>query len=150
MLCQHDTAELKNTWLRKRKITTTIGISLRCLSFFEYTSVAISALYYYKNLYHTTNPNFFYGCTMSVIYVSGVISANISAKYMDRTRNLRSIVICLLSCNIVGNLIYTSTFSPWCPVIGRFVCGFSAGTSVCFSGKPTSLFLIDPGSFYLM
>ena len=127
------TTEL-NSWYRKRKITTSIGIILQCVAFFEYASITISALYYYKDSFNVANPNFYYGCVMSIIFVSGVVSVKFSGMFMDRTRNLRQITMFLLVCNIAGNVIYTMTFSPWCPILGRFVCGTSVGIEVIFSG----------------
>ena len=128
------TIELK-AWYRKRKITSAIGIAIQCLIFFEYASITISALYYYKDSFNVNNPNFYYGCVMSVIFVSGVISVRFCGRLMDRTRNLRQIAMSLMACNIAGNVIYTMTFSPWCPIFGRFVCGVSVGAEVIFSGK---------------
>ena len=136
---QNDLAELKKSWYRKRKLTTAIGIAQQCLIYFEYASVTISALYYYKNSFNVSNSNFYYGCTMAAIFVSGVISVKICGKHMDKTRDLRKIVMLLLICNIAGNLIYTTTFSPWCPIVGRLVCGLSTGGQVVFSGRKDHL-----------
>ena len=133
---KHETLdEIKRKWFRERKWTTAIGIAIKCLTFFEYFSISISGLYYYENSFNVSNPKFFYGCVMASIFVSGVISTYICGRYMDKTRDLRKIIIYLLICNIIGNLMFTMTYSPWLPVVGRFVCGISACSQVVFTGK---------------
>ena len=71
---REDETELKKAWYRKRKITIAIGIASQCFNYFEYTCLRISALYYYKNSFNANNPNFYYGCVISVIFVSVVVS----------------------------------------------------------------------------
>ena len=123
------------TWYQKRKITTIIGIGFRCTYSFEYASNAISAIYYYRNSFQTDNPKFYYGCSMAAIFASAVISSRLCGWLMDKTRNLRRIVLTLVLFNIVGNLLYTLTWSPWLPVLGRLVCGVGAGIGTVVSGK---------------
>ena len=137
-----DLEETKATWYRKRKWTTGIGIALKCLSFFEYGSISISGLYYYEYSFNVSNPKFFYGSLMSSIFVSSIISTYFCGRYMDKTRDLRKIVIFILICNIIGNLVFTMTYSPWLPILGRFICGISISAETAVSGETilTSIF----------
>ena len=121
-------------WKTKRKITTTLCIALQCLYTFEYTATAISAIYYYQNSFEVADPKFFYGCSVAAIYASAVMSSFICGRWMDRTRDLRRIVLTLLLFNIVGNLIYTLNWSQWIPVLGRFLCGINAAASTAATG----------------
>eukprot|EP00111_Clytia_hemisphaerica_P020359 TCONS_00059973-protein len=111
-------------WYQKRKITVNIAIAYKCFIYFEYWSIAISGIYYYRDSFNVPNPKFYYGCSVAVIFISGVISSFVCGRLMDKTRNMRGLVLNLVLFNIVGNILYTMTWSPWLPVIGRFVCGF--------------------------
>ena len=130
-----DIAEIKRSWYQKRRFTTIFGIAQQCLFYFEYSAIAISGLYYYQSSFGISHSNFFYGCLMAALFFSSIFSVYICGRIMDRTRELRKIVMLLHACNIAGNLIYTTTFSPWCPVIGRLICGISIGAQVIFSGR---------------
>ncbi|XP_066935298.1 uncharacterized protein [Clytia hemisphaerica] len=123
------------TWKLKRKLTVSIGIIYQCLYCFEYSSTAISALYYYKNSFNVENPKFYYGCSMAAIFLSAIISNYICGRVMDKTRDLRKVVLNLSLCNILGNLTYTLTWSPWLPVLGRFVCGIATGIGAAVTGE---------------
>ena len=119
---------------QKRKLTVSIGIIYQCLYYFEYSSTAISAIYYYKNSFNISDPKFYYACSMASIFISAVISNYMCGRIMDKTRDLRRIVLTLSSVNIIGNLTYTLTLSPWLSVFGRFVCGIGTGIGAAITG----------------
>ena len=131
--------EIKRKWYHQRKLATIFGVVQQCMFYFEYLAIAISGLYYYQTSFNVTNSNFYYGCLMSALFFSSIFSVYFCGKIMDKTRNLRGIVMVLHTCNIAGNLIYTSTLSPWCPIIGRLICGISIGAIVVFSGNARML-----------
>ena len=122
-------------WYQKRKITVSIAIAYKCFLYFEYWSIAISGIYYYKNTFKISNPKFYYGCSVGVIFLSGIISSYICGQIMDRARNLRRLISTLVLFSILGNLTYTMTWSPWLPVLGRSICGFSIGIMTVTAGK---------------
>ena len=126
---------LKQKWFFKRKMTTIIGMMHLCCYYFEYTSVVISALYYYKNVIKAENPKFFIGLSMASILVAGLISSYVCGRIMDKTRNLRAIGLIALLCGIFGNLVYCLSSSPWFPVIGRLLCGTNGSLRLIIAGK---------------
>ena len=126
---------MKLDWYQKRKVASIIGISYKCLVYFEYGATALSAIYYYKNSFNVTNPRFYYSFSLCAMYVSAVFSNLLCARLMDKTRNLRTIVLTLGLLNIIGNLTYTLTLSPLVPVVGRFLCGFTTGISTVMAGN---------------
>ena len=125
---------MKLNWYQKRRISSIIGIAYRCLYYFEDGAIAISAIYYYQNSFNVSNPKFYYGCSLASIYVSAVVSNFLCGRLMDKTRALRRIILTLGLFNILGNLTYTLTWSPWYPVLGRFICGFTTGITSVLAG----------------
>ena len=125
---------LKKNWFRKRKIMTILGIIQKCVYYFEYSAISVSVLYYYNNIIKVDNPKLFVGLALGAIFVSGTISTYICGRFMDKTRNLRGFGLLGLFCGMVGNLTYSLPFSPWCPIIGRLLCGLQAPIQSTFSG----------------
>ena len=125
----------KKRWYKQRSIIACYGILQNSLVYFEYTAVSISALYYYQEDFHLSNPKFFYGLSMSVMYVSVILSVISFAKYMDKTRNIRRIILVTVGLSLLGNIVYTMTFWRWLPIIGRFMCGFNEGARASIAGK---------------
>ena len=125
----------RQDWFKKRRFVTWFGLLQQCLVYFEYAAVSISALYYYENTMHVPNPKFLYGFSMAVTYVSVIFSVILFGKYMDRTRNLRGIVLLSISCSFFGNVLYTMSFNAWITVLGRFLCGLNEGARISLAGK---------------
>ena len=128
--------EAKARWYWKRKSTTILGIIIKCFSTFEYMGISISALYYYQNSFHVSNPSLYYGWCMGAIFLSGAASALWCGRYMDKTRNLRKLFLVLMGFGTLGNILYTFTFSKWCPILGRFITGLNSGALTALAGIP--------------
>ena len=128
-------AEMKDlNWYRKRKITSCICIAYKCIIYFEYWAIAISGIYYYKTSFDIADPKFYYGC-LAAMYIGSVFSNFLCGRIMDKTRDLRAIVLTMSVFNIVGNITYTLTWSPWLPSIGRLLCGSSIGMITAIAGS---------------
>jgi len=121
-------------WYRKRRQTTIIGTLQKCIFAFEYSSVAISALYYYENTFKVANARLFYSITMAIMYFSATTSAIFLGRYMDKTRNLRKIASLSFTLSLAGNVIYILPFSKYLPILARALCGFADGIQPAMSG----------------
>ena len=114
----------RERWLKKRK---SVFIAFCGISFglgFEISLMFPSLYFYMHDVIKTKNAKLFYGIALSAYPLSGIIGAFTIAKYADRTKHTRLVILCLLSCEIVGNFLYSLGYSPWCPVFGRFIAGF--------------------------
>ena len=133
---QNPNNPILKTWLRRRQSTFILGCVSVFLYGFEKTSVAISALYYFRDDFPTTdgNANVFYGMAQSALYISAMFSEPCVGKYIDRTRNLRGVVCLATFINITGSLVYTINISSWLPVVGRLICGISEPVFTSFIG----------------
>ena len=128
-----DATSLKE-WYAKRRMFTVIYTVQQCLLYFEYSAVSISALYYYKETFKVSNPNFFYGINMASLYLTAVIFVNLCGRFTDRTRDIRRVAFVTIAFSAAGNLIYTMTYSKWLPIIGRLLCGSGDGFRTAMAG----------------
>ena len=122
-------------WYRKRKMTTIIGLLHQAFIYFDHSAVSISALYYYQSDFKADNPNRLYGITMLAYSVSLLVSTPFIGNYIDRTRNIRRLILTTLMFSVLGNLIYTMSFSKYLPIVGRFLCGLNDGARSSLTGK---------------
>jgi len=127
--------EVYREWKHRRQIITFIGYFQAFLFGLEYTSVGVSGLYYFSNDIRPSNPKLFYGMSMGAVYASAIFANPILGKIMDKTRRLKFIMLVALSFGMVGNFVYTISFSSaWVPVIGRFITGVSDGCYPVMTG----------------
>eukprot|EP00111_Clytia_hemisphaerica_P001842 TCONS_00005171-protein len=130
-------------WKNKRWWMTLLTTIQSSLQFFEYSVFQITALFYFKKNFDLENPRLFYSISMGIIFASGLVSSVICGHYMDRTRDLRSIFIFTLTLNVLGNLMYTWTISPYFPVFGRFLTGFVCGVPTAATGEFSRVYRQD-------
>ena len=121
-------------WYRKRTWTTILATTQCAMLFFEYAAFQLSGLYYWERQFTVANPKFLYSISMGIIFISGVLSVPACGQYMDRTGDLRSLMIVTMTLNALGNLMYTFTISPYLPLIGRFMAGVNLGIQTAASG----------------
>ena len=133
-----DEDKILKAWYAKRRQTTIIGILQKCIFAFEYSSVAVSALYYYHNTFKVENARLFYSITMAIMYFSAAFSAIFVGRYMDKTRNLRRITMISALLSISGNIIYILPYSKYFPILARGLCGMADGIQPAMSGKKRS------------
>ena len=121
-------------WYRKRTWTTVLATLQCALTFFEYSAFQLSGLYYWKTEFTVADPKLFYSISMGIIFISGLLSVYACGQYMDRTGDLRSLMIVTTALMALGNLLYTFTISPYLPLIGRFLAGVNTGVQTAVSG----------------
>ena len=122
-------------WKTKRKVTTILAMFHVGIFGLEYSAITISALYYFKDTLHAQNPALFYSLAVGAMFSSATISSAVLGKYMDVNRNARLIVIGTVTMAVLGNFMYCTPYSPWIPVAGRFLCGFSDAIMPVMTGK---------------
>ena len=128
-------------WYKKRKISLLVTYMNTCLYKFEYTSIVISALFYYKYTIKVENPKLYYSLTLGAAFLLTPISSVIVGKYTDRTRDVRKVALILSFFNIVGNLFYVFPLFNWLPIFGRLLCGVPDGVKSALVGEYLSKFI---------
>ena len=131
---EQNDAEIQ-AWYRKRWWTTALAIAQTSMVYFQYSAFQISGLYYFQNEFTVENPKLFYSVSMGIFSLSALVSVIACGRYMDRTGDLRTIFMSTLLLNSLGNLMYTWTISPYFPLIGRFLAGFTIGIQTAVPGK---------------
>jgi len=126
--------EILREWYKLRHRTMIIGLLHKAIFIFEYSSVAISALYYYQHSIENENPQLYYSLCMGVVYVTAFFSSIYSGSYFDRTGNLREVVLLTILLSMFGNVLYLVSYSKWIPILGRALCGLSDGARPGFAG----------------
>ena len=126
--------QILKKWKRRRKITTILAMIHVGIYGLEYSSISISALYYFHNTLRMNNPTLFYSLTNGAMFTSATLSSVLLGKYMDINRNARLIIISTVLLAVIGNFLYCLPYSPWLPVAGRFLCGFSDATMPVMTG----------------
>ena len=130
-----DISQQKKIWYKRRNQAEWIGLIQQCLLYFEHTAVAISALFYYETLFNVDNPKLYFSLAMAMYMTAAMTSVTVCGHYMDRTRNVRRIALVTLAILVIGNLVYTMTYSKWFPILGRFLCGINNGSRTSLAGK---------------
>ena len=92
-------------------------------------------LAYLKTLVQTKNTHIWYGVISCSYYVMDIFSSFILAPYVDRTRNIRVIILLCICFIIAGNLVYVIHFSPYFLLLGRTISGIGAGWRPCAVGE---------------
>ena len=127
--------EAQEEWKAKRKQTyiayciVTFGLGL------EYSLVFPSLWFYINDIIQADYPKLFYGSALSAYPLASIIGAFTIGRYVDRTRRAKQVLILLLICEIVGNLLYSLYYSPWCPFFGRLLSGFGDVSNMVITGE---------------
>ena len=127
--------QILNAWFIKRRRTTILGVLQRSLFAFEYSAVAVSALYYYRYTLKVHEAKFFYSISMAVMFLTAASSAMVIGRYMDQTRHLRRLALTTAFFSVVGNIFYTIPYSRYFPIIARGLCGISDGIQPAMAGN---------------
>ena len=118
---------MTETWQKKRKCmfinhcftAIAYGISLHGYLPTEYL--------YLKETVKVERPEFYFGFSHFMLYLSSAISGIIASIYADYTKNIREICLFENVLNIIGNLMYSLYYSPYLILIGQLLIGSTAG-----------------------
>lgn len=114
----------EDDWLRKRRKTFYAFCGISFGLGFEISIMFPSLYFYMSDIIKTPNPKLFYGIALSAYPVSSIIGAFTIGKYADRTKSVRIVILYLLTCEIVGNFLYSFPYSCLFPIVGRLIAGF--------------------------
>lgn len=102
----------------------TIIFSLQCFCIgIDYSSSFISVWPYLKNMIKPESPKYFYLAICSSYHISAIVMSIILGKYIDQRGSVRKTFICVNMLMVIGSIVYVMPFSPWLPVLGRFIAG---------------------------
>ena len=123
------------SWKKKRSRTRIIANILIFLYGVEDQSLKITMIFYFSQNFNMTHleATFFYSIADTVFAVSNLISGAVFGRYIDKTRNLRFVILLNLVVLVLGNLMYSIPLAIWFVLLGRFLSGIneSLQTAVC-------------------
>ena len=122
-------------WYQLRKRLAIFACIQRGIFTFEFASIVISALFYYRLTIKPDNPVLYYSVAMGIIFLTAPCSAVYGGWYVDKTGGLRKFHIIANLFSIFGNLIYVVPYSKWYPILGRAMSGISDGIQPGFNVK---------------
>ena len=124
-------------WKRHRRNMTWISYFLILMYGFEILSVAVTMVYYLSLSFSMDNNKAsMYSCIIETFCGIGQLCGGmVFGRYLDRTRNLRFVVLANLVSIIVGNLLYSMPFHVGFLMVGRFLCGLNESLQTAFCGK---------------
>ena len=110
-------------WARRRKITLITFVVQSCCLGMEYSVTFLTLWLYIKELVKPNNPQLYYGL-ISASYITGCVFFSVTlARFVDHTRNIKVTFLVGNACLIIGNLLYSLPYSPWCLICGRLIAG---------------------------
>ena len=99
-------------------------------------SIRYSSQYlYFKDVMRVSNPDLFYGMSVSFIGITGVIFPLLISPYLDQTRNIKQAIFLVNILGFIGNLLYALPFSPALPLIGQLLAGTTPAFGVIAMGE---------------
>ena len=124
-------------WKRHRRNMTWISYVLILMYGFELLSVIITMVYYLSLSFDMDNNKAsMYTCIIETFCAVGQLSGSmVIGRYLDRTRNLRFVVLINLVFIIVGNMLYSMPFHVAFLMVGRFLCGLNESLQTALCGK---------------
>ena len=113
-------------WLKQRKWTVANG----CLVSFTYglsvTGYSPTEYYYFKDTMKVRNPQFFFGLGYAFLCGSAVVSSLAGSYYVDKTKNVRQVLLLSSVINLLGNILYLLHYSPFIVLFGQLLVGIAA------------------------
>ena len=131
-----NTQEYKR-WQQKRNRNTYISYFLIFLGGIEGNAVSVTLLYYLNESFGMTADKLrmYYSIAEMCNGLGQISSGLLVGRYMDRTRELRFVVLFILWVTVIGNLLYALPFNMAFIIIGRFFCGFNEAFQVALCGR---------------
>lgn len=129
-------------WERKRKKTITAFCVQTTLLGLDY-SLLFLTLWAYLGQLKIETPSKYYGLiAVSYLLVAVIFSVPI-CKLADRYRNMR--LLCFLTniAMIIGNILYSFSFSPWFLIVGRIIAGCGIPLRSIMAGEVARVYQHD-------
>lgn len=112
-------------WHEKRRRTITVFFLQNTLSGIEFSFIDSTVLQYVNNLMKTSAPNFIFGSLTALVFLCPIIFLTPVSRWIDKTRNVKHVMVYSNLLGIIGSFLYIIPFSPYYALTGRFLQGFN-------------------------
>ena len=111
-------------WKKKRESTYRVFCILAIFLGAEYSMIVPSLWFYLKDVVKTDHIKFYYGTAFAIYYIAPIFSGSPISMYVDRTRNLKPVMLTLIAFEVIGSCMYAVYSSVYFQIVARFVQGF--------------------------
>lgn len=122
-------------WLVLRIKTVIVFVIETFLIGVDFSFVFLTSWSYQKEMVKSDHPLLFYSLTLFASFIPGIFATWIISRILDRSRNVRQLILIVNFIVMAGNLVYAVPFSPWLPVVGRLLAGFGLTTRSVMIGE---------------
>ena len=121
-------------WLKRRQ-KTIFCFALLFLGFGIETTMVLATLWsYLTTLMKVEHRYMWYGVISAAYYVPCIPLTIILGRIVDRYNNIRRVTLICLNFAILGNILYCFHYSPYIPLFGRILSGFTSPLKTCIEG----------------
>ena len=111
-------------WKIKRESTYRVFCILAIFLGAEYSMIVPSLWFYLRGVVKTDHIKIYYGTAFAIYYLASILSGLTISVYVDRTRNLKPVMLTLIAFEIFGSCMYAVYYSVYFPIVARFIQGF--------------------------
>ena len=106
----------------------------------EYGFIVPTLYSYLKDSIRPKHLELWFGIITASYFISSTIGSQTIAKYADRTREIRRIILCTCVCVSLGNIAYAVSNTAFLVLIGRFTQGFGDAVLPVLIGEITKTY----------
>ena len=136
-------------WKCNRRNTTIAYILIMFCNGLDYSIVFVTLYLYLSDMIKTDYPNAFFGIIVAAFSISSILFGIITARYLDKSRNIKFYTYIVIFVQIVGNLLYALPFSVILPLTGRFIAGIGDTIPTAFVGELARIYDIEKNNSVL-
>ena len=125
-------------WMKKRRLTTYVLYVHTLLFGTEYSAIVLSLYYYLENSFPDANISLYYCLAMTAMSLSATLTPITLGYYVDKKRNIRMVMVVVISVSMIGNLLYSLHFSVWFIIFGRLLCGLGEAITTAGTGRSSN------------
>lgn len=127
-------------WKKKRRNTIIACVIVGVIRGIDY-SITFATLYLYlTTIIKATKPELFYGIITAAYSCSSAMFGVISGRLLDKYRRAIIYTNITIITQVVGNIFYVISFSPFFPLFGRFLAGFGDSYSSVMTGEVVRIY----------
>ena len=119
---------------RERRMTTWIYYIVVFMVGMECSCIAVSIMYYLKDDLQLSHPKTTAGIIMSLHTASTSVFGLVFSRYVDRTNNMRLVLMSITIIGCIGNILYTFKWHLVFVALGRVMCGVMATANTYIAG----------------
>lgn len=119
---ERETEEMRE-WEKKRESTYRVFCVLAIFLGAEYSMIVPSLWFYLKDVVKTDHVKLYYDLSLAIYYLASIFGGLTISVYVDRTRNLKMVMLSLIALEIVGSCMYAVYSSVYFPIVARLIQG---------------------------